>query len=73
MNICVLTVKRTVEEVGDGPDAKKQRVEEAQIQKVKEQLAAKLDAHHETSLISDQIKYTTLIASYCVHHVSSHL
>jgi parafibromin len=48
-------VKRTAEETLE-PASKKPRFEQMQVQKVKEQLAARLDAPKEASVTVDNIK-----------------
>ena len=51
-------VKRTADETLESL-AKKPRFEEIQVQKVKEQLAARLDAPKESSVTVDNIKWVT--------------
>lgn len=51
----MIQVKRTAEETLE-PVSKKPRFEHMQVQKVKEQLAARLDAPKEASVTVDNIK-----------------
>lgn len=50
-------MKRTHDNDGGESAAKKPRIEETHVQKVREQLAARLDAPKEASVTVDNIKY----------------
>lgn len=52
-------MKRSHDNDGGESAAKKPRIEETHVQKVREQLAARLDAPKEASVTVDNIKYET--------------
>ncbi|CAH1785859.1 unnamed protein product, partial [Owenia fusiformis] len=53
-------LKRAADDTAPDSDAKKPRIEEAQVQQAKERLAAKLDGPKEGSMFPDQIKASSL-------------
>lgn len=58
-------VKRSLEHDGPEIHPKKARFEELHVQKVREQLAARLDAPKEASVTVDNIKYVHCIQRMC--------
>lgn len=65
-------MKRTHDHDGGESAAKKPRIEELHVQKVREQLAARLDAPKEASVTVDNIKYAILSnLNFCLMKIKS--